>query len=207
MTDEQPSSKLAALKVSLLKIYNNITVEPLIICWLLPFLLTYAAIENMNFEKACRELVTVEKPFNKDVCKLFVRKDEYNITCVENSNSSSFSHVKVEEIQERYPEIYASYNDNSNAVYQFLCDAEKEVQEKLSVINSIRNPISSIGPLVIILFAGPYSDKKNLRVPCMLIPYIGEAIGYLSNFSISLSSFSIFLYILFFSSFYCCNFH
>lgn len=178
MTDEQlpPPSKFSALKASLRKICSNITVEPLIICWLLPFLMTYAAIENMNFEKACRELVN-EKGFSKDVCKLFVRKDEYGIKCV--GNASSFSDVKVDAIKDRYPEIYSSYESNAVVVYQFLCDAEDPVQEKLSIINSIRNPISSIGPLIIVLFAGPWSDKKNLRVPCMLVPYLGEAIGYL----------------------------
>lgn len=173
----RPSSKLTALQATISKVYNNITVEPLIISWLLPFLLTYAAIENMNLEKACRELVTDEKGFDKDVCKLFVRKDEYEINCV--GNASSFSDVKVDAIRKRYPEIYASYKDNSDAVYQFLCDAEEPVQEKLSTINSIRNPISSFGPLIIVLFAGPWSDKKNLRVPCMLVPFLGEAIGYL----------------------------
>lgn len=203
MSEVQPSSKLSVLKANLSKVYNNITVEPLIICWLLPFLLTYAAMENMNFEKVCRELVTDEKNFSKDVCKLFVRKDEYGISCV--GNSSTFSDVKVEAIKERYSEIYASYENNSNAVYQFLCDAEEPVQEKLSIINSIRNPISSIGPLIIVLFAGPWSDKKNLRVPCMLVPFLGEAIGYLSKY-LHLSYFSFQMLILSNSStFYCRN--
>lgn len=141
----------------------------------MPFLLTYAAIENMNLEKACRELVSDDKGFSKDVCKLFVRKDEYGIDCEGNEN------VQVEAIKERYPEIYYSYENNSKAVYDFLCESEQPAQDKLLTINSIRNPIASIGPLIIILFAGPWSDKKNLRVPCMLVPFLGEAIGYLSE--------------------------
>lgn len=183
MNEQQPLSKFSVLKASLTKIFANITVEPLIICWLLPFLMTYAAIENMNLEKACRELVTDEKGFSKDVCKLFVRKDEYDIKCA--VYASSFSDVKVDAIKDRYPEIYSSYESNSDIVYQFLCDVEEPVQEKLSIINSIRNPISSIGPLIIVLFAGPWSDKKNLRVPCMLVPYLGEAIGYLCKIIIT----------------------
>lgn len=189
--NEQPLSKFSVLKASLTKIFANITVEPLIICWLLPFLMTYAAIENMNLEKACRELVTDEKGFSKDVCKLFVRKDEYDIKCA--VNASSFSDVKVDAIKDRYPEIYSSYESNSDVVYKFLCDVEEPVQEKLSIINSIRNPISSIGPLIIVLFAGPWSDKKNLRVPCMLVPYLGEAIGYLCKIIYNWRLFATFL--------------
>lgn len=161
------------------KIVKNITIEPLVICWLLPFLLTYAAIENLNVEKACREFVEPSAGFEKDICKIFVRKDSFDITCDDTTNSTSIDSVKFDEIQKRYPEIYDSINNNRESAINFLCGTEEKVQKKLSAINAIRNPIAAIGPLVIILFAGPWSDKKNLRVPCMLVPFLGEAIGYL----------------------------
>ena len=165
------------------KVFQNITVEPLIICWLLPFLITYAAIENMNLEKGCRELVVHETGFDKDICKIFVRKDEFGINCVAaEGNMTQFEDVKNDEIKKKYEVLYASIENKLPQVYQFLCDAEEKVQEKLSFINSIRNPIAAIGPLIIVLFAGPWSDKKKLRVPCMLVPYIGEALGYLCKF-------------------------
>lgn len=174
-----PSSTSTSIFDTVKKVYKNITVEPLVICWLLPFLMTYAAIENMNLEKACRELVTSEIGFSKDVCKLFVRKDEYAIGCSSQDTSlTQFKEVDVDAIKRKYPEIFASIENKQQEVYKFLCDIENTVQEKISFINSIRNPISSIGPLVIILFAGPWSDKKNLRVPCMLVPLLGEAVGY-----------------------------
>jgi hypothetical protein len=177
---EQPQS--TSFFGTIKKVFTNITVEPLVICWLLPFLMTYAAIENMNFEMACRELVTPQTGFDKDVCKLFVRKDEFEIDCaMPTDNATQFGAVKNDAIREKYPEIYASIENDTGSVYTFLCEAEEKVQDKLSTINSIRNPISSIGPLIIILFAGPWSDKKNLRVPCMLVPYLGEAIGYFSE--------------------------
>lgn len=159
---------------------NNITIEPLVICWLLPFLLTYAAIENMNLEKACRGFVEPPIGFEKDICKIFVRKDSFNINC-DGVNSTSSSDIKIEEIQKKYPKIYDSIKDNFPAAISFLCDTEEKVQKKISSINSIRNPIAAIGPLVIILFAGPWSDKKNLRVPCMMVPFLGEAVGYFSE--------------------------
>lgn len=145
---QQRTSIFATIK----KIYSNITVEPLVICWLLPFLMTYAAIENMNLEMACRELVTPQTGFEKDICKLFVRKDEFGINCQQpgddNNNATQFADVQTNEIKERFPEIYASIENQLTNVYQFLCDAEDKVQNKLSTINSIRNPISSFGPLV-----------------------------------------------------------
>ncbi|KAG5676219.1 hypothetical protein PVAND_006068 [Polypedilum vanderplanki] len=187
--DEQQQS--TSIFSTIKKIYTNITVEPLVVCWLLPFLMTYAAIENMNFEMACRELVTPETGYEKDICKLFVRKDEFGINCQppaddKNNATMQFDDVKNDAIKERFPEIYASIENQLTNVYQFLCDAEDQVQNKLSTINSIRNPISSFGPLIIIIFAGPYSDKKNLRVPCMLVPYIGEALGYFTLFIASI---------------------
>jgi MFS transporter, PCFT/HCP family, solute carrier family 46, member 3 len=159
------------------KVFTNITVEPLVVCWILPFLITYAATENMNLEKGCRELVTDQIGFTKDACKLFVRKDEYSIKCA-TQEVPPFSSVKNDEIKKKFPELFASIEINLTTVYSFLCEVEEPVQQKLSKINSIRNPISSIGPLIIILFAGPWSDKKNLRVPCMLVPFLGEAIGF-----------------------------
>lgn len=160
------------------KILNNITIEPLVICWLLPFLLTYSAIENLNVEKACRGFVEPSAGFDKDICKIFVRKDTFDITC-DGSNNTSIEGIKIDDIQKRYPDIFESIKDNLPNVVNFLCETEEKVQKKISAINAIRNPIASFGPLIIILFAGPWSDKKNLRVPCMLVPLLGEAIGYL----------------------------
>lgn len=171
-------SRISSMFSLMSKVVSNITVEPLIICYLLPFLITYAAIENMNLEKACRELVTDGIGFEKDICRLFVRKDEFAIKCAGDSWQND---VKTNLIDEKFPEIYPSLKNNSETIFKFLCDSEDEVQKKLSEINSIRNPISSIGPLIIVLFAGPWSDKKNLRVPLMVVPYLGEAIGYFSE--------------------------
>lgn len=156
------------------KISSNITIEPLIICWLLPFLLTYAAIENLNIEKACREFVIPSTGFDKDICKVFVRKDSLGVQCDGNIDG-----IELSEIEKKFPEIYGSIAKNVSSAINFLCATEDKVQKKLSIINSIRNPIAAIGPLVIILFAGPWSDKKNLRVPCMIVPLLGEAVGYI----------------------------
>lgn len=176
---ETPKPDTTAKTVPLLKrIVNNITVEPLVICWLLPYLLTYSAIENLNVEKACRGFVETGAGFDKDICKIFVRKDAFEITC-DGTVAIDLQNIKTDEIEKKFPEIYKTIEDNFSSAMNFLCDTEIKAQAKLSAINAIRNPISAIGPLIIILFAGPWSDKKNLRVPCMLVPLLGEAVGYL----------------------------
>ena len=155
-----------------------ITIEPVIICWLLPFLLTYSATENILIEKGCRGFA---EGFDKDICKIFVRKDNFNIECDENNNVTAIGDIDKGEIKAQYPEVYQSIEKNFENAMQFLCKVEEDVQQKLSGINAIRNPVAAIGPLVIILFAGPWSDKKNLRVPCMIVPFLGEAVGYFSK--------------------------
>lgn len=165
-------------KVSLWKrVTSNITVEPVVICWLLPFLLTYASIENLTLEKACRGYVQ-ESTWSPDICQIFVRKDSFNIVC--NGTTTSIEDIAKDDMQKRYPEVYAGIENDFQAAMDLLCVTEEKVQAKVSAMNAIRNPISAIGPLIIILFAGPWSDKKNRRVPCMLVPFLGEAIGYLS---------------------------
>lgn len=160
------------------KVTSNITVEPVVICWLLPFLLTYASIENLVLEKSCRGFV-LETAITPDVCQIFVRKDAFGIAC--NGSTAPLEGIEKEEIERRYPETFANIKDNFQAAIDMTCDVEERVQNKVASMNSIRNPISAIGPLIIILFAGPWSDKKNKRIPCMLVPFLGEAIGYWSE--------------------------
>lgn len=158
------------------KILNNITIEPLVICWLFPALLTYSATENLTLEKACRGFVEPSASFDKAIRKIFVRKDAFNISC---QGYYAIEGIKYDKIQERYPNVYQSIKDDIPNAVNFLCEVEEKVQKKISTINTIRNPVAAFGPLIIILFAGPLSDKKNLRVPCMLVPLLGEAAGYL----------------------------
>lgn len=177
-TSKEEKAKLSVGEM-ITRVKKNISIEPLVICWLLPFLISYASVENLNLEKACRGFVDDRSTgFNKDICKLFVRKDSFNIIC---GNSTMLNSISQLEIQKKYPEVYDSIKDKLGEAVDFLCKTEDKVQQKLSTINAIRNPISAVGPLIIILFAGPWSDKKNLRVPCMIVPFLGEAIGFFSE--------------------------
>lgn len=58
-----------------------------------------------------------------------------------------------------------------------VCSAEEESQKLLAKIKGIRSPISSIFPLIIVLFAGGYSDKYNIRKPLMILPVVGDLLA------------------------------
>lgn len=60
-----------------------------------------------------------------------------------------------------------------------VCSAETESQKLLSIVFALRSPIAAIFPLIIVLFAGGWSDKKGIRKPLVLLPIIGELIGSL----------------------------
>lgn len=41
--------------------------------------------------------------------------------------------------------------------------------------------IDSVFGIIMILFAGGWSDKRGRRKPCMLIPLLGELAGLIGN--------------------------
>lgn len=132
----------------------------------------------MNLEKICREYAAADG-LEKNICKLFVLKSNFDLTCATgNSTINTMDWLKV---NQTYPDIFGISQGIQDNVTSFLCNKEDDVQKRLALINSIRNPLSQIGPLIVLWFAGPWSDRKNLRLPCMLVPYLGEAIGYFSE--------------------------
>lgn len=163
------------------KIFKNITIEPMFICYYIPFFFGGVFIENMNYEKSCRSNINKFTNISNDICELFVRKQEYGIEC-DNSTMTNFTEDTLNIIQMKHSTIFEIVRDNLTSVVDAICMVEKEVQLHYSEVNGIRNPISSFGPLIIILFAAGWSDKNGRRVPCMLLPYLGEAFGFLCKF-------------------------
>lgn len=128
----------------------------------------------MNYEKICREYA-FEKGFEKDLCKLFVQKEKFELNCTSDENESTMNWVSI---SEELPEIRKITTGIESNVTKFLCKGEDYAQIRISQIDSKRNSIAAIGPLIVLWFAGPWSDRKKLRLPCMLVPYLGEAIGF-----------------------------
>lgn len=118
--------------------------------------------ENLNLEKACR----VNLQLGDEVCRNMINKTINNINCAEiESLVDGSSNVTIDE--------------NLFNLTKSVCNAETESQKLLSIVFGLRSPIAAIFPLIIVLFAGGWSDKKGIRKPLVLLPILGELIGSL----------------------------
>lgn len=129
------------------KVISFISVEPFAICWLLPSCILIVAMENLNLEKACR----VNLGLSDEICLNMINKTINNINCAE------FDAESVVDAN--------TFNDPIYNLTRSVCSAETESQKLLSVVFGLRSPISAIFPLIIVLFAGAWSDKKGIRKP------------------------------------------
>lgn len=151
------------------KVVSFISVEPFVLCWVLPSCILIVAMENLNLEKSCR----VNLALSNEICENMINKTINNIDCAD---------VDLSVTNE-------TSTDHLNQLAINVCRAETESQKLLSVIFALRAPIAAIFPLIIVLFAGGWSDKKGIRKPLVLFPILGELIG-----SIILLLSSIFMY-------------
>lgn len=127
--------------------------EPFTLCWILPSCILIVAMENLNLEKACR----VNLGLDDEICVNMINKTINDINCAE---------------------VDLSIDTNgTSTLAQEVCRAETESQKLLSVVFGLRSPIAAIFPLIIVLFAGGWSDKKGIRKPLVLLPIVGELIG------------------------------
>jgi MFS transporter, PCFT/HCP family, solute carrier family 46, member 3 len=138
------------------KILSFISVEPFVLCWLLPSCILIVAMENLNLEKSCR----VNLGLSDEICVNMINKTINNINCAE---------VDLSESQ--------NFNESNSELAYNVCKAETDSQKLLSVVFGLRSPISAVFPLIIVLFAGGWSDKKGIRKPLVLLPILGELFG------------------------------
>lgn len=153
------------------KILGYISVEPFVVAWVLPSCLLIVAMENLNLEKACR----VNLGLNNETCTNMINKTINNIDCAEVAAALEMS-AAAEMMNETLANATIA---NVTELAKAVCDAETASQELLSFVFGIRSPIAAIFPLIIVLFAGGWSDKKGIRKPLVLFPIIGELIGAL----------------------------
>lgn len=138
----------------------------------------------MNGEKLCRKYAA-DKGVDVDFCKIFVKKTYFELSC-----SSNKPEINWRSIHYELPEIRNLAIGIESKISKFLCDCEEYVPKRISEIDSKNNLLTAITSLIILWFAGPWSDRKNRRLSCMLLPYLGEAIGFGSKFKNSSNSHS-----------------
>ncbi|KAK9873128.1 hypothetical protein WA026_021363 [Henosepilachna vigintioctopunctata] len=62
----------------------------------------------------------------------------------------------------------------SRNIYGYTQQQETEVQKLVSQMVALRSVIQGSFPLIVVIFAGSWSDRHNRRKPLILIPIIGE---------------------------------
>lgn len=65
-----------------------------------------------------------------------------------------------------------------------VCEAKLRSQILKSQLNEYISPWQSILPIILILYAGGWSDKRGQRKICMLIPMFGELGSLLGNYHV-----------------------
>lgn len=78
------------IKERLILIKNNITVEPIMACYIMPSVLASLATQNLNLDKACR----VNLNFSDQVCDALYRRDTDNYTDYEEAVQTTIARVQ-----------------------------------------------------------------------------------------------------------------
>lgn len=156
--------KIGIIK-KLWQLRKHLLLEPLLVCAILPLGMLSVTNLNFNLDKACR----VNLGYDTAICESMLEKQLNNINC----NGIEFGNT---------PDALQAYKTNEDGVLILdlnytVCKAEMESQKEVTNINAIREPIASIFPIIVILFAGGWSDRSGLRKPCMVFPVIGEIIS------------------------------
>lgn len=114
----------------------------------------------MILQQGCR----VNLNLNSEICANMLNKSISNIVCSESES------LVTESLGNGTVEMAANFSvsdDKLSLLHKAVCTAEEQTQSLLAIAYGIRGPISAIFPLIIILFAGGWSDKRGLR--CGLI--------------------------------------
>lgn len=143
-----------------------LVVEPFIFFYVSATYINLVAIRNFPLDKACR----VNLGYNVDTCFNMLDKSILNITCPETLN---FDNVTVGASLEQKTMGILSVGFNET-----VCKAEVEAQTLLAEASGSRAPIAAIFPLIILIFAGGWSDRYNKRIPCMIFPIVGEGLSF-----------------------------
>lgn len=164
------------------KAWNFVSIEPVMVCWILPSCLLYIAIENLSLEKSCR----VNYGYSDLVCDNMIDKSINNIDCVEVRARKSDTNETIDldhdlAYNASYIKAYngselidLNISESKSDLEEQVCKAEIDSQILDSALNVYTAPFDTVFGILMILFAGGWSDKKGKRKPCMLLPLIGE---------------------------------
>ncbi|XP_030556435.1 thymic stromal cotransporter protein [Drosophila novamexicana] len=142
-----------------------LVIEPFFFFYFMASVLNQVAMQNFPLEKACR----VNLGYSKATCTSMLDKSVLGIECDDFNFENTTKGAS--------PEQGLLGIDGTGFNYT-VCKAEVEAQILSADISGKRAPIAAIFPLIVLLFAGGWSDRYNKRKPCMIMPIVGEALGF-----------------------------
>ncbi|ALC45482.1 CG31321 [Drosophila busckii] len=142
-----------------------LVIEPFFFFYFMASVFNQVAMANFPLEKACR----VNLGYNKEVCMTMLDKSELGIEC----DDFSFENTTQGATADQFGLGISSPGFNYT-----VCKAEVEAQILSADVSGKRAPIAAIFPLIVLLFAGGWSDRYNKRKPCMILPIVGEGLSF-----------------------------
>ncbi|XP_068157502.1 probable peptidoglycan muropeptide transporter SLC46 isoform X1 [Drosophila tropicalis] len=144
-------------------------IEPFFFFYFMASVFNSVAMANFPLAKACR----VNLGYNQIVCDTMLDKSELGIDCDEMTFENTTTGASLDQ---------ANIMISSPGFNYTVCKAESEAQFLAADVSGKRAPIAAIFPLLVLLFAGGWADRYNKRKPCMIVPIVGEALGFLCQF-------------------------
>ncbi|XP_063700608.1 lysosomal proton-coupled steroid conjugate and bile acid symporter SLC46A3-like [Culicoides brevitarsis] len=164
------------LLAKLWRIRGHLKIEFITIFFLCPAYFGVIAYSTFELQKACHvnlkiDAETCDQLNNvryKEICTLIHNYDD--VPAANASIGDIFHFVTIVEGRNDV-EI-----DELSKILK-VCDAERDSQKLISKTYSIRAPIATSLTLLIVIFAGSWSDKHDIRKVFILFSFIGEIIG------------------------------
>lgn len=164
------------------KVRRHLKIELCTFFLFVPGFLQMIGISIFELEKACRVNLAIESevcdnlnnvPY-KEICTLL---EENSLELGTLNNTSIDYFIEKLKIVERSGKII---NGKIELILiEKVCSAEKESQKLVSKLFAIRAPIATVFVLIIVSFAGAWSDKHDVRKAFILIPFVGELLAVL----------------------------
>ncbi|XP_075154898.1 solute carrier family 46 member 2 [Haematobia irritans] len=146
---------------------HYLVIEPFFFFYLMASVFNIIAMLNFPLDKACR----VNLGYSPEVCATTLDKSAYDIDC-DTLNFEDTVDFTASEAEKTFTDMSPGFNVT-------VCKAEIGAQKLAANVSGKRAPIAAIFPLIVMLFAGGWSDRYNKRKACMIAPLIGESLMFL----------------------------
>uniref|UniRef100_A0A1I8MAN5 Major Facilitator Superfamily protein n=1 Tax=Musca domestica TaxID=7370 RepID=A0A1I8MAN5_MUSDO len=144
-----------------------LVIEPFFFFYVMASVFNIIAMLSFPLEKAC----SVNLGYSREVCSTTLDKSVYDINC-DAFNFENVTDYSATEAEKVATDISPGFNFT-------VCKAEVGAQKLAANVSGKRAPIAAIFPLIVMLFAGGWSDRYNKRKACMVFPLIGESLMFL----------------------------